>query len=426
MSVIPCLSWVRSLWGQVHGLFGSVMTVYSDLPDEIIADILGRLPAECVFLCGDSHTPLGALTRTPSFADMHLNRVTPVTAFQYFFLSDKMSKYGREIRIHFTHEVVADKIVSKSIDIDLTLACPKKGSAPLLFGSYNGFLLFKNLEYDSVLVLWNPITQEQVTLIAPHDGYRVRGIFFHSTDKEYRVIFISLKSGCFEFVIFSLKTKSSRIITGFTHPPSGIIAPTVLNGVLHWMICDESYKEAHGFYPCCENSIVSFNTNSEELRTMRHPGPPCGARKEHNMMKLMEKDGQLLFFDDSLCGRIVVWTLIDYEKEVWVKKHVITLKPLNLFCRARRCNCNHMIVEVWYIFGEELLLRVGCKDLLLYDPELCTMRRVGEKSKKTDLESVLFSLKNIHLPVTAVLHVNSLVSLHTDKIVYLFKDDELT
>ncbi|KAF5189082.1 hypothetical protein FRX31_021327 [Thalictrum thalictroides] len=171
MSIFPCVSWVPFLWGQIRRLFVQNGTV--DILHEIIADILCRLPAECVFLCVHGNKPLAALTTTPSFIDMHLSRANPVIAFQYYSLcpddDNKLKNSAREVNVYFTDEVNM-KMITKSINIDFGNAGHKKACLPFLYGSYNGFLLIINLRSGSELSIWNPSTQEQVTVFASHTG----------------------------------------------------------------------------------------------------------------------------------------------------------------------------------------------------------------------------------------------------------------
>ncbi|KAF9611239.1 hypothetical protein IFM89_028309 [Coptis chinensis] len=413
MNILPCLSWVPFLCTKVHELFTPQITCDRDLPYEIIADILSRLPAECIFLCGRSCKPLRALTRTPFFVGMHLNRATPLITFQYYstYFDIQTNSCVREITINFTDGVTRN-IVSKSIKIDLTLAPGRKDLVPVLYGSYNGFLLFKILDFDSVLFLLNPITQEQVSVVPHCQSYFVRGFFFHSTAKEYRVLYVAMKGNQFEFVILSLMTKSSRFITRSSYPPTGLRSPTIVNGVLHWMISDASYMDARGFNPSCENSIVTFDIYSEEVSTLPHPGGQCGLRKEHHRMKLMEKDGHLCFCDDlSNCGKIVIWMLEDYKNKVWVTMRVVTFgaEPPSYMFSCVQSSCErHRRVEALLLYRDELLLRASYTDLFLHHTIRATTRSVDNES---------------NLNVAAVVHINTLASLHTDKIIFLLKEE---
>ncbi|PIA48487.1 hypothetical protein AQUCO_01400818v1 [Aquilegia coerulea] len=384
MSTFSCISWIPFLWGQVHGFFVQNATV--DIPYEIIAEILSRLPAECVFLCVHKNTRLAALTTTPSYVDMHLSRANPVIAFQYYSLwVDDVNPVRSNV--YFTGEV-NKKTVTKSINIEFGQACRKTASLPFLYGSCNGFLLFRNLSFNPVLFILNPSTQEQVTVIAPHTGYRVRGFFFHSEAKEYRVLFVCQKGEGFEYFIISLRTKYTRQIISYSYPPSSLRNPILLNEVLHWKVDDKFYKDAHGVYPHCSNSILLFNTHTEKFATMSHPGGQCRCRGNHYSMKLMEKEGLLWLCDASSHEEIVVWVLEDYEKKNWVKRHVI-IEPSKMFGVEKGSWESDAQVKAVQMYKDDILLSVSCRKLFLYNFQLGTFRRVVKKWRDWNMDMLV-------------------------------------
>ncbi|PIA48486.1 hypothetical protein AQUCO_01400817v1 [Aquilegia coerulea] len=356
----------------IRGFFVQNTTV--DLPYEIIADILSRLPAECVFHSVNACKPLTALTTTSSFVNLHQSRATPVIAFHYYLRRDyhDLKNSAQNVNIYFT-DANTKKIVTKSVKIDLGHACHNRPCSAFLYGSCDGFLLFGNLMFESVLFIWSPITEEQATVIAPHTGYRIRGFFFHAAAKEYRALFVSLKGQGFDFEYFvlSLRTKSTRQISSYSYPPCSFRNPVFLNDVLHWMVDDKSYKRANGVHPHCSNAILLFNVYSEEFSTVPHPGGQCCLRGDHFPITLMENEGLLCLCDATSHEELVVWILEDYKNKVWVKR-----------------------------------------DLFLFNMTHGTFRRVGKKCRDR------------YLGVSPVCHVNTLATLGTDKVVKLFVEEE--
>ncbi|KAF9615933.1 hypothetical protein IFM89_027179 [Coptis chinensis] len=219
---------------------------------------------------------------------------------------------------------------------------------------------------------------------------------------EYTVLSVCpLTDGNFQVSLHGLLSDRQRAVSTFTHPPSNEKTPIILNGNLHWMVCDKAYKEANGVKADCSNSIVLCNMNSVNFSTIPHPGDQCGLRKKHNQMELMEMEGRLCFCDASLNRNIVIWILEDYEHRIWVKRHVIMVDPLIKFCGIHHSYGSHVNIGGFYIFNNELLLRVSKSyesHVILYNLQLNTSRRVGQERWN----------------VVAVPHTNSLVYLDAD------------
>ncbi|KAF9611243.1 hypothetical protein IFM89_028313 [Coptis chinensis] len=107
---------------------------------------------------------------------------------------------------------------------------------------------------------------------------------------------------------------------------------------------------------------------------MSHPGGQCGSRKDHNLMKLMEKDGHLCFCDDLLCcGKLVIWMPEDYKNKVWVTMHVATFGPSSMLS-CGRSNCEtHVCVEGLLIYKDELLVR----DVMFFENSVANVTSTG-------------------------------------------------
>ncbi|KAL5719704.1 hypothetical protein ACHQM5_012449 [Ranunculus cassubicifolius] len=407
MSTVSCESCVSFIWEHLCRHFARKTMV--DLPYEILADILSRLPAELVFSCEHACKPLGELMRTPSFVNIHLTRATGVYAFNYFSLDidyDKEVKDSARNIIVYLRDEVTQKLVSKSIKMELGNTRHKKTCMPTIYGSYNGFLLFRNIRYDVVLFIWNPVTQEHATVVAPHPGYRVRGLFFHKATQEYRVLYVSADEVDFRYYILSLKTKSTRRIKSFSHPPCSLTNPVILKEVLHWMVCEDSYNLRHKVYPPCSTSILLFDMNSEEFSTMSHPGSECLGKNclegNHSAMKLIEMEGFLGLCDQSSHKEIVIWILEDAEENGWVKRFVL-IEPIKLFYDMYTV----MPVQVMHIFKDEVLLLLYYRELFMYNMRRRTLKRVNNFSDTL---------------VYAVCHVNTFAAIHVDNIVYVSAD----
>ncbi|KAF5195866.1 F-box domain [Thalictrum thalictroides] len=184
----------------------------------------------------------------------------------------------------------------------------------------------------------------------------------------------------FEFHIHALLSKHTRKINNFSHAPNRKKSPVTLNGFLHWMVDDQAYLITQGVEPECTNSIVLFNIYSESFLTIPHPGKQCGLVKKHNKMELMDMEGRLSLCDTSSSIKIDIWILENYRNRLWTQKYAIFMEPLIKFCDVKG-SYGSVSVGDFYIHNKELLLRVSDSDLILYNLQLGTIRRVGKRTR---------------------------------------------
>ncbi|OVA08271.1 F-box domain [Macleaya cordata] len=449
MDVIsPCMTWVSILWGQLRGLFiknGAVdnpvhdlqavddplpdlptvdnpvhdlqavddplPTVDNplshlprvddhlpDLPYHIITDILSRLPAKCVFQCQRVSRQLNVLATTPFFIHTHLNRATSVTALHSITQSS-----DRDIKLYFIEEE-SEKIEVTSLKLDFCYM--RKNEPIMLFGSYNGFLQFRNQSYfRPFFFICNPITKQQVTVTTPCSDMYVCGFYFHPLKREYEMLYLYEDGAQFEFHIVSLGTKSWRNIGNYSYPPSFDRPPIIINGTLYWMVNSFLYHYGNRVYPSCSGSILSFKIETQEFSTMQHGGPLCGSPYTHKYMQLLEIEGQLGLCEPTISNTttLVLWVL-NHRTKWWDKRHIVTL-PMYVMPRYVSAWPNVFNVEVLKIKNGELLLRQENR-LLVYNLHLSTYRIVQKKGFEDD-------------NFRAMIHTHSIVSLDTDSVISL-------
>ncbi|KAF9610029.1 hypothetical protein IFM89_019669 [Coptis chinensis] len=398
--ITRCLPWVQSRHGENETENGD------SLPSDIIADILSRLPAERIH---------HLIRPIPYIIDMHLHRATPVIAFHRIkMFPPRLTEYKVKFIMNFTVESRITKIVKKSINMEVSDLDQIKRCRPRVHSSCNGFLLIKKSFMNPSIFLWNPVTGEEHTLkvvaVVPRRQssicYSACGFFFHPKAREYRIIFIYGEGNFFKSSVLCLATKLLRLLPGFvSHPPDVNRAPIIFNGALHWMINDQEYKRLFGVLPHCSNSIVIFNMDQEEFSTMPHPGRQCGLETRHYCMGLLEMEGHLCFADNSSSEVLDIWILEDSIKQVWAKRHVVRIAPIKSFCKVVReisaARGKEPEVEAIQAYGDNLLLRLYYKILLLYNLRLGTFVRVRPQSGTRG-------------QLGAVAHINSLVSLNID------------
>ncbi|KAK3017010.1 hypothetical protein RJ639_006576 [Escallonia herrerae] len=135
--------------------------VVSPLPDDVIIEILTRLPADFVLECRVVCTKWRKLISSPYFAEEHLKRVDQSTFVQLDSCISHLKKFNM---------LILDETAQRGAR--LTKICVGSESSmtkyhPKLFGSCNGLLLFQGLMNRTTLFISNPTTHEEITLSTP-------------------------------------------------------------------------------------------------------------------------------------------------------------------------------------------------------------------------------------------------------------------
>ncbi|KAI8531802.1 hypothetical protein RHMOL_Rhmol11G0164200 [Rhododendron molle] len=277
-----------------------------DLPEDILIDILSRLPGDYVLECRRVCKQWLALTSTPNFVELHLKRATPVLfvprSFD-MFIFDELAKANQMIK----------KMSAKLMHLE-------SPHTPHLYGSCNGLLVFRETFSRKLYFVWNPLTGERVTVRPPVHESEVYGFFFHPLTKDYRLLFMYPEGMDFKYFIYSLGGQLRRKLDNFPYEPSAFA--TTLNGALHWMVHPFRINDNDDI---CSNSIMIFNMDSEEFCSKPHPGEGCFSLEPHWDMCIFEMKGKLALYMllDGL--DVQVWVLEDYEKWIWETRYLVRL-----------------------------------------------------------------------------------------------------
>ncbi|XVF64942.1 hypothetical protein PTKIN_Ptkin09bG0207000 [Pterospermum kingtungense] len=359
------------------------------IADDLIIEILRKLPAEDVFKCRRVCRRWRALTSSPQFIEEHLNTgCRSILLLQY--------PLERHLKFYFIDEKLKRKnTMSWSIS---TKYMPASRMAQVV-DSCHGLLLFRCGYPNSNFFVCNPVTQEALILRQPYPEGSVIGIFFHSPTKEYRLLYTHhIQGNQNEFFIARIGSGTTyswrRLGTTFGHKYF-CTPPLIIGKCLYWIV------SCYTIHPCAD-SILEFNIDSEEFKALPHPGTGCyfgGRCQITKFFSKMERDGAALCFvyDD----KILVWVLKDHTKwSSWEKMYEVNLWALKkdlhmkIYCQFKIGN----------IENKELLILVSAENGLLirYNLETKTIRKIRIR-KCNDVLSSQF--------VVIIDYAKSLVSL---------------
>ncbi|OVA18906.1 F-box domain [Macleaya cordata] len=292
------------------------------LPEEIITDIISRLPVESILECRRVCKTFKTLLRHPFFAHLHLLRHSHSLRLDHdddqkyhshSYTAAASSKVGfftlRKLEDNRYH-IYYGECDDENDEYCKTLTKIKHPSlkCPIFVGSCNGLLCLgvkrHRVSYDPAYIC-NPITREYVNLpklIAKHvDDQIVSGFGYHPKTNEYKVVRIYYDAdqpSVGQVQVYTLgggtgwrnKGETKYKLRHSFEEPHGILA----NGALHWLV-EKGLK------------IVSFDLADEEFCLL--PSPPISSS--------FWWSGRLLGLGSSFC--LAELTVNEYVN-IWARK----------------------------------------------------------------------------------------------------------
>lgn len=248
-----------------------------DLPEDVVMEILSRLPVKSLIRFKAVNKSWYALIRNPDFIARHLRLATS-------------SKHHRGVVLNRDHEITRTPWVSLHSNdtlevsryVDILRFFPQDVEELVVFGPCNGILcLFgvpadRNDDYgrSNGIVLWNPATRESKTVPIIHRPPTVPSTFSFSfgfgidpKTNDYKVIRILN----FNFLlcvveVYSLSTDSWRMIDTSLNPNYRVNSPrfpSYLNGVHHWWACERGNRD--------RRLMLSFDMSNEVFQEILLP-----------------------------------------------------------------------------------------------------------------------------------------------------------
>ncbi|KAL3501415.1 hypothetical protein ACH5RR_035864 [Cinchona calisaya] len=330
------------------------------LPDDILVEILSKLPVKSVLICRCVCRNWKALTSTPEFVELHLKkknkRVDPPT----MLILQRSNTYGFDgddwnDHISWVDYWGATKRRTRTRKINLIQSQLLFNPDKFLYAC-NGLLIFledvirfRQSSPFSFYSIFNPTTREKVRLVTPRGG-SIYGIFFHPSlnRPQYCLLWggkLRPKNGRVQISILDLDWSKSKHHYSqpqklcwrdlpddhdapISYTPRLNSPPVIVNGILYWMVGYRYATSTHNSSrPCtqladsCEESIMAFNPKTEKFSVMSHPGSPqdkilCQWDNRHSTMNVVDTDDH---------GLLCLCKIHDiYRKpsiNIWILKH---------------------------------------------------------------------------------------------------------
>ncbi|XP_043693194.1 F-box protein CPR1-like [Telopea speciosissima] len=317
-----------------------------NLPEDLIADILSRLPVKSLLRFRCVSKPWCALITDPAFVKMHLNRSLATNSnLNLILINSSFNLYSVDLDAWEQQAAVK---------LHLPLKSPNYKAK--IVGSCNGLLCISYSDDD--IFLWNPSTRRHqklpITPIEfPFDNrlrYIVYGFGYDSTSDDYKLVRVVRFFGDHhypgltshsEVKIYSLRTNSWRRIGDLPiHLRYIYNAGNFANSALHWVGINSKF-------------IVSFDLKDEEFREV--PLPDSAENEFPWDVEFLK--GQLCLLHTFRFQRVEFWMM----KDSWVK--VFSIEHPWLIWGSGK------LLPICYLKNGEFLLSKNTKGpLILYDP----------------------------------------------------------
>ncbi|XP_059285794.1 putative F-box protein At3g17480 [Lycium ferocissimum] len=320
---LQCFNWITELLGPlVHNLRHTnegPEGIFTRLPDCLIIDVLSRLPADCLLRCQRDCRVWKALISSRYFSTLHLRRARPVLIIEW----DRCFTSHEQDLFIFDGSLNKDKMFTRVLLKRELMINKVNKHRPHLRYSCEGVLLFMVLCSRPTYFIFNPITQEGVTIRHKFDPGYLCAFYYCSLTSEFKLLYARKEGSRCQYSIYTVRTQTWRKIHSPTSNCLPYVSPAIVNGAVHLLVGKDLEKPDT---PPCANGIMVLKMDKEELSAMPHPGSVCSSWRTHQTMSLLVKDESL-----CLCQLFVaenemdIWILEDYETWVWTKRCKVNL-----------------------------------------------------------------------------------------------------
>ncbi|KAM7480948.1 hypothetical protein LguiB_005531 [Lonicera macranthoides] len=345
------------------------------LPNELLTEILVRLPVKTLVRCKCVCKCWYALIHSPNFVTIHYNHPANLSFLivrhvigerpNYHPYSDSNSDSDPEnVIIESTECALLSRTSMLSHDETMTLTPPphvvyddivrfREVTRHVIVGPVHGLFLLHSCSINR-LVIWNPSTTEIKLLPQPDFGFEFPSIpgggvehsFGFGLDpltNDYKIVWIPVVMFGYprEAAVYTLSSDSWRYIghisvLGTTWYVEGGYCSTYLNGCYYWLL-ERDYWDYKvllfdmGSDVFKEIPVPAYRKNNINTLTQSISYDPTLALHDSRSIALLIMENELNFLDASSsieCAlSISVWVLKNQEQGCWTKLHTIPIKP---------------------------------------------------------------------------------------------------
>ncbi|KAK4595536.1 hypothetical protein RGQ29_013850 [Quercus rubra] len=327
----------------------------NDIPDDIVLNILTRLPVKSVIRFRCVCKPWNSSITSSYFISTHLNN------FAHAHDTDTDNDNGDGYIIHMPLHtrvmnssssnrpvctVALDRTFDRIFEIEIPFDLPSGFSK--IVGSCNGLLCLATS--IDVIYLWNPSARKFKRLpdsCLGNLGVVTLGFAYHLENDDYKVLRIS----CCPWIrpnvpddieVYSLSSDSWRRVgmslrANVKAFDNSFLLPTPLvSGALHWIS-----RVVEGEEECKVEVIMSFDVNSEEFRMLRMPDGAMSIVRFQTCLALFKGNLAFLTFGQSEQRggyQYSIWVMREYGVlESWNKLFVVPLERLAVCIAFTMC-----------------------------------------------------------------------------------------
>ncbi|KAJ4826489.1 hypothetical protein Tsubulata_041178 [Turnera subulata] len=348
------------------------------LPQDIIHDILSRLPITSLVQFKSVCKSWRALAQDPHLVNLYLSSTSKKDPCLILH-----SDFPIRNHLYFVDFAAHEEEKKKVKRIHAPFSC--KMPEFDVVGSCNGLLCLSDSLYHDALYVYNPFTCNYIELpksVNYPEQEVVLGFGFHPKTKEYKIVRIvyyrnSHGSGYprarrimypqSEVQILTLGSPEWRRLGKVSYQLVRRSSEALVNGRLHFVSRPCRYKPAR--------RLISFDLADEQFREV--PKPDCGGLNRCNY-HLVVLRGCLSAAVYCNYGRLEIWVMKEYNvKESWVKEYNIGAympkglkqSPDRPFKMWKNSSNGKVVRALCLLRNGEVLLEYKSRVLVCYDPK---------------------------------------------------------
>lgn len=308
--------------------------VIATLPDEIVWEILVRLPTKVLLRCRVVCRSWCDIISAANFLLAHHKRQP---SLPLAFFCGELSSCSRQV-------------VDAAIDAFDLRQSPAKRQPVLRFNDYNLRRQFSiHASCDGLILLsvsngsfyiCNPTTRQWRTLPSLN-GTCVVGMYPHGTPPEYRILHRKWghQIGCDAYYVLTVGSSEEPRCLGPADSLSvkrsmasiGACVPVLLHSCLHWLWT-------------LNDGLIVFDTVLESFRCIEAPTTDDDVPWQSS--RVLEMDDMLgICHVNKIETMVEIWVLQDYKMEVWSLKYKIKLPMADMRCIAQKCRFDVFVVS---------------------------------------------------------------------------------